>query len=203
MICLNPTCENHQKDLEGSKFCPECGQKTASPEPQNQTCPAAGCANQGKNLAGIKFCPECGSTTVATLARLYSEKQFSNNLGSSTVESNNLHEIHTALEYVIQYKDWCCTTLEIKNSKAWVQVLSHEINCFYPNKENPINLYPDLFNQPIISSLTDFEEEKFMAIELNDWRLEEMASWISKYISKVLNLDLKRVKISHRNENLG
>ena len=65
MICLNLNCENHKIDLEGAKFCPECGQKTASPEPQNRTCPAADCTNQGKDLDRMKFCSECGRTTVA------------------------------------------------------------------------------------------------------------------------------------------
>ena len=65
MTCLNSACENYQKDLGATKFCPECGQKTASPEPQSLTCPSAGCANQGKDLGRMKFCSECGTTTVA------------------------------------------------------------------------------------------------------------------------------------------
>ena len=68
MTCLNPACENHQKDIGTTKFCPECGQKTANPEPQSLTCPSAGCANQGKDLGRMKFCPECGTTTVAGAA---------------------------------------------------------------------------------------------------------------------------------------
>ena len=68
MICLNSTCENHQKDLGLTKFCPECGQKTASPEPQSLTCPAPGCSNQGKDLGRMKFCSECGTTTVADVS---------------------------------------------------------------------------------------------------------------------------------------
>jgi formylglycine-generating enzyme required for sulfatase activity len=64
MICLNTSCENHRKDLGNHKFCPECGQKTASPEPQTLTCLSASCSNQGRNLGSMKFCPECGSVTM-------------------------------------------------------------------------------------------------------------------------------------------
>ena len=132
------------------------------------------------------------------LARMYFEKLFSNFVGS-----NNLNEICTALEYVIQHKGSCCGTLEIKDSKAWVQVMAHVVNCYYPHKENPMKLYPDLFNQSIISKLTDFEKEIFMTIELNEWRLEEMVSWLKSYITRVLNLDLKTINISHHNEDLS
>ena len=65
MICLNPHCENHQKDLGITKFCPECGQKTVSSDPQSMTCHVPGCANQGNDLGKMRFCPECGATTVA------------------------------------------------------------------------------------------------------------------------------------------
>jgi hypothetical protein len=64
MNCLNPTCDNHLKDLGTTKFCPECGRPTGNPEPQSLTCPSAGCANYSKDLGKMKFCPDCGTTTV-------------------------------------------------------------------------------------------------------------------------------------------
>lgn len=45
---LNPT---------GTKFCKDCGNKMAQPEPANKFCPQCGASN----VPGTKFCSECGT----------------------------------------------------------------------------------------------------------------------------------------------
>ena len=44
-----------EKIMNGTHFCPKCGNKIHSPEPQKCTCP-----NCGKSVLQGKFCSECG-----------------------------------------------------------------------------------------------------------------------------------------------
>jgi sulfatase modifying factor 1 len=93
MMCPAQNCRNHRRDLGDAKFCPECGQKTQSPEPQSLTCPDSSCANQGKALGKMKFCPECGATTVASaiIAPKSSEIGFSGGAGGEPLQQPQVH----------------------------------------------------------------------------------------------------------------
>jgi hypothetical protein len=119
------------------------------------------------------------------------------------VETDAGIEIRTAVEYVIKHAGNHCATLDVINSEIWIQIMDCSINCYYPHKESPNKLYPDLINHPIVAELEDFGEETHMHVTLNEMNQIEITSWIKQYFTKVLSIDLNTSKITHYTEDLS
>ena len=102
------------------------------------------------------------------------------------MNADQIAEIRPALREVIDGAPDTCLTFEVEgNQTRWLQVVDHTINAAYPHAEEP---EPRLGALPKVSGLrlTGWEAHKFVTLELPDWDVGSLATWIDAYFVAVL-----------------
>jgi hypothetical protein len=102
------------------------------------------------------------------------------------MNADQIAEIRPALREVIDGAPDTCVTFEVEGNQArWLQVVDHTINAAYPHAEEP---EPRLGALPRVSGLrlTGWEAHKFVTLELPDWDVGSLATWIDAYFVAVL-----------------
>ena len=79
---VNVKCVSCGKDLNGKKFCMNCGAKAPEPKPQQQEIKKEDnsnkCVSCGKDLNGKKFCANCGAKALEPKPQQEIKKQEDN-----------------------------------------------------------------------------------------------------------------------------
>lgn len=97
----------------------------------------------------------------------------------------------------------CATLRSVAEEEMWVQLIDCSLNCYYPHKENPEILFPDLCKHPIVVGFDGYEAGVYMHLSLKSMNPPEIVDWIERYFLEVLSVDLKAESLKLRMEDLG